>query len=522
MATSPRLAAWTAAAALFASAPTVEAQVVSFGSSCAGGSGTVPTVGVNGMPVAGQPILIEVKGPPNSAGVLIVGSSDTTWIGFPLPLDLGFVGFPGCFLNVSNDLNVNLFTDPAGCFSLVANSPMAGVTAYLQVFVIDFDAGTGALGGFSQGLSITGMAAAGGQSGELVITEFLPNPDHVNDNAGEFFEVFNTTGNAIDIEGWVLKDLGTESVTLDNGGAGIVVPPSSYFVLGRSTDPAVNGGIQVDYDYSANGNFNLSNSMDEIVLMDTPTTEVDRVEYGKGWLLDGGRSTALDVTMIDAVANDDPANWSLSTCTIVGPNPICNPDQATPGLANDQCLTMPCPPPPVGEKGDVIVTEFLKDPQGVGDSVGEWIELLNTTASDVDIEGWTLTDLGTNSHLIDVAGAGLMIPGGGRIVIGNNSDMGTNGGVVVAYQYSGFQLANSDDEIMLTDQSGNPQDEVKYDDGMDWPDSAGMSISLDPAAPQTAAANNDPANWCHSSSTIPSGDTGTPNAANDACPPPGP
>ena len=62
-------------------------------------------------------------------------------------------------------------------------------------------------------------------------------------------------------------------------------------------------------------------------------------------------------------------------------------------------------------------------------------------------------------------------------------------------------------------------DEIAYDDGGAWPDTAGSSIALDPGS--TDAGLNDAGSaWCHASSVLGNGNTdlGTPGLPNDACP----
>ncbi len=171
------------------------------------------------------------------------------------------------------------------------------------------------------------------------------------------------------------------------------------------------------------------------------------------------------------------------------------------------------------QRGSVLVTEFMKDPSFVSDTSGEWIEFHNPGPGRVNLEGMTLSDNGSNSHTISNSGFGLFVRPGKYLVIGNNTDVTTNGGVPVRYGYSGFTLANGADAIVLTHPSGQVMDRVDYDDGVLWPDSAGMSISLSPGM-ENAIANDDPLNWCHSVTLIGGAnpDTGTPRLPNDVCP----
>lgn len=174
---------------------------------------------------------------------------------------------------------------------------------------------------------------------------------------------------------------------------------------------------------------------------------------------------------------------------------------------------------PPAQTGHVIVTEFMKDPNAVTDTRGEWIEVHNRLPWRVNLEGWRLSDDSGAMHVISNGGNGVRMGPGGYLVLGNSSDTALNGGVQVDYQWSSFSLGNGADQIVLSRPDGTLVDRVAYDDGVLWPDTAGRSISLKLAA-RDALLNDDPTNWCHASSPI-SGtnpDLGTPRLDNDACP----
>ncbi|MEO1528344.1 MAG: lamin tail domain-containing protein [Planctomycetota bacterium] len=168
--------------------------------------------------------------------------------------------------------------------------------------------------------------------------------------------------------------------------------------------------------------------------------------------------------------------------------------------------------------GDVIINEIMKDPSAVADGDGEYFEVYNTTASPIDINGWTISDLGTDSHTISNGGP-LEVPANGYLVLGINSDSLTNGGVTVDYEYSGFTLGNGDDEVVLTDALATEIDRVEYLDAT-FPDVTGASLELLPsvlglASPGTE--NDNPLNWQSSNTLIGAGpDFGTPGAVNSA------
>jgi len=163
--------------------------------------------------------------------------------------------------------------------------------------------------------------------------------------------------------------------------------------------------------------------------------------------------------------------------------------------------------------GDVVINEIMQNPSAVSDGAGEWFELFNATAGDIDIDGWTIQDNDLDVHVI-ANGGPLVIPAGGYLVLGNNGDSGTNGGVGVDYAYgTSFFLANGADELVLLDDTMVEIDRVEWDGGPSFPDPTGASMALaDPALD-----NNVGANWCEASTPFGAGDLGTPGAGND-CP----
>lgn len=97
--------------------------------------------------------------------------------------------------------------------------------------------------------------------------------------------------------------------------------------------------------------------------------------------------------------------------------------------------------------GDVVINEFMANPNTISDSDGEWVELHNTTDGPIDIDGWQL-----DSHTINNGGP-LTIPAHAKIVLCRNSDGSANGGINCAYQAS-MSLTNSGDAIRLTEDGG--------------------------------------------------------------------
>ncbi len=164
--------------------------------------------------------------------------------------------------------------------------------------------------------------------------------------------------------------------------------------------------------------------------------------------------------------------------------------------------------------GDLVINEVMQNPSAVSDGAGEWFEIANISSQDIDLDGWTIADNGSDSHTIS---GPLVVPAGGFVVLANNADSGTNGGVAVDYSYGGgFFLANGDDELLLSDPDATEFDRIEWDGGPVWPDPSGASMNLDPGS-QTATDNDDGSNWCNATSAFGDGDLGTPGAANTIC-----
>ena len=182
------------------------------------------------------------------------------------------------------------------------------------------------------------------------------------------------------------------------------------------------------------------------------------------------------------------------------------------------CLVLLAGTPIFG--GSIIVNEIMQNPSAVSDTNGEWFEVYNTTGAAVDIDGWTISDNDTDSHMINNGGA-LNVPANGYLVLGRNGDTNTNGGVTVDYVYSGFILANTADEVILTDDVGPTEsDRVEYDGGPNFPDPTGASMELGTNF-QSMTGNDPGSHWDEGSTSFGDGDLGTPGAQNAFVPEPG-
>ncbi len=435
--------------------------------------------------------------------------------------------------------------------------------------------------------------------GDIIITEIMQNPNAVPDSDGEFFEIYNTTSSAIDINGWLIWDNGTNSHNISGS---LIVPANGHIVLGVNANTASNGGIPVDYSYG--DDIGLANADDELILSTPGGTEIDRVEWDDGATFPdpSGKSMNLDIDHYSYTANNDGGNWCESTTSIGSQfatpgadntscsapcdlilgqvNAVCddftsgtdtytvtidfteggtslydmsatggviggdNPSVVSSGTititeveeenditfyidnlaAGGSCnftveIESPvCIPANCTEVGSVIITEIMQNPDAVADEFGEWFELYNTTASDIDLQGWDIID---DDHTLFEEGFtfpnSLIIPAGEYIIIANNENGATNGGLPspdYVYVYPGITLGNGTDGLTIQC-SGTIIDAVIWDNGSTFPDPSGASMSLK-VDHLNATDNDDGENWETAIYPYGDGDLGTPGCANDA------
>tara|TARA_B100000315_G_scaffold249608_1_gene281085 strand:- start:2085 stop:3977 length:1893 start_codon:yes stop_codon:yes gene_type:complete len=164
----------------------------------------------------------------------------------------------------------------------------------------------------------------GESSYSIVINEIMQNPSSVSDVNGEWFEIYNAGQSAIDLRNWTIKDQDVDT-HLVSGSDPVLLQTADYFVFGRNGDPALNGGLTVDYVYG--DEMTLGNASDEVILLDELGNEVDRVMYDNGATFpdpNGASMALLDI----ALPNENGSNWVEST------TPYGDGDMGTPGEVN--------------------------------------------------------------------------------------------------------------------------------------------------------------------------------------------
>ena len=144
-------------------------------------------------------------------------------------------------------------------------------------------------------------------AGMIVINELHIDPNAANDTVAEWFELHNPGAVALDLRGFVLRDLGADTHTITSAGP-VWLPAGGLVVLGINATPATNGGVTLGYQYAT---LALGNAGDELIVQGFGT-EFDRVVW-PGTFDVLGSSKELSRSRQTAALNNTLTNWCTAT-----------------------------------------------------------------------------------------------------------------------------------------------------------------------------------------------------------------
>ncbi|MGI5864310.1 MAG: lamin tail domain-containing protein [Myxococcales bacterium] len=167
-------------------------------------------------------------------------------------------------------------------------------------------------------------------AGDLIITEFMPNPKKAEDSYGEYVELF--VKRDLDLNGVEIRNEGTGRFAIESADC-LRVPANSHILFVRNTDPEVNGGIADAYGVLG---LSLSNNKSRKIIVQRGEVPIDEVSYNGST---EGKSTQLDIGKYDATLNDEASSFCLSTTQYGASHPVEDKedDYGTPGLPNGAC-----------------------------------------------------------------------------------------------------------------------------------------------------------------------------------------
>ncbi len=166
--------------------------------------------------------------------------------------------------------------------------------------------------------------------GEIQITEFMADPAAVTDSNGEWFEISNTSGRPLRMDGLAF---GNPEAIPDNGPDSIRLfafdlPADGRLVFGKREDQATNGGVAVDVVLAT---LSLRNTDDEIAIVNADGVELDRLRYVLPDGAEPGASWQLDP------AAEPGRPWPAGWCQSPDQWPGSRGDRGSPRAENSAC-----------------------------------------------------------------------------------------------------------------------------------------------------------------------------------------
>jgi len=284
---------------------------------------------------------------------------------------------------------------------------------------------------------------------------------------------YNNTSNAINLDGWILKATdGSPSIDLTGS-----ISAKSYYLLERTDDTSV-PGITADMTYSGS----LENGVENLQLLDSHGIVVDSVENVRAWYA-GDNSTKATMERIDPKAIGDSSNWINSESNYDG-------GLGTPKALNSKTIQI-----------SVAINEIAWMGTSVSSS-DEWIELINNTNQDIDLNGWVLKSKDNSPNIA----LNNTITANGFYLLERTDDSSVPS--VKADQIYTGTLSNSGEELELIDNNGVVIDAVLSWHSGDSTNKATM-VRVD-----SETDGNIESNWKTSDDDYGAG-AGSPKAANE-------
>ncbi len=314
----------------------------------------------------------------------------------------------------------------------------------------------------------------------IVISEFRPRgPGGASD---EFIELFNPSGGAIDISGWVVKKSSSCGPTVNQIATIITatLDPGKHFLLANTASTLA---LTPDQQYP-------SSIADDggIALLNPSSTPVDQVgmcattAYFEGTPLppfpaataDQSYERKLDASGGCVDTDNNAADFILRSTSdpqnSASPLGSCANPTSTPPPTNTPTPSKTPTPTPAAALS-VLINE-VGWAGTLASSSDEWIELYNTTGAPIDLSGWHLT-AADGSPNIALSGT---IPAGGYFVLGRASGgTATPPGCTVfnpadvSIQQTFSGVLSNDNEILYLKDSFNTVVDSANSDGGAWP-----------------------------------------------------
>ncbi len=199
--------------------------------------------------------------------------------------------------------------------------------------------------------------------GDIVFNEFVSDPA---DEEVEWIELYNKTGEEIDLEGWSIEEGSESKTTL----LGII---NKFFVIEKPKG-------------------NLNNKGDIIILRDNNNNLIDKLVYGD-WDdgdINNNAPVASDPFSVARIIDGNNTFNNLNDFKVTkkltkGESNIIEENTEVEEELSEEEMSN------YDYSNDIVISEIMPNPYGI-DSEGEFIELYNQGEKDVDLRGWRIGD----------------------------------------------------------------------------------------------------------------------------------
>ena len=301
---------------------------------------------------------------------------------------------------------------------------------------------------------------------DLQVTEINYNSNNSID-AGDWVEIYNNGATIIDMSEWKLMD-GSDAYYFTVP-FGTKLYPGNYLVFAENMEKF--NAIYPDVTNVTGGfYFNFDNSGDAIKLSDLSNDLIINMQYSDSlsWPKGAdGTGRTLEISIIGADPNN-PSNW-FDGCL-----------RGSPGTYYTACAN------------DIVFGEINYNSAAATDA-GDWIELWNTTAHDIDISGWKFVD--DKDTLLYTFLPGTVLNTNERFVVANDLVKFDSRHAFIT-NVTGpflFGLDGGGEELRLIDNDGVIQFTMIYNDVLPWPleaDGLGKTLELLDATGKMNEAEN--------------------------------
>lgn len=275
-----------------------------------------------------------------------------------------------------------------------------------------------------------------------------PNESQGGQRAGEYIELYNASGDLVDLTGWAIADRDAKDLLLPFEAEGSLFLEPGAFALVLDPDFKNEYTLPPETIRLKPANSAIGNGLS--------TTDPIRLFNAEGLLVDTftpptSARSGISFERVDPRKSDEPENWQFCT----------DPSGGTPGRPNSPPpLKKPSNTAQLNLKGLIVINEVLFRP---GSDAPEWVELYNRLDEPVRMQGWKISDARSAPIVIP---EGVLPPQGYVILTRNAEDLRNTSpqlpeGTFIL-ELTLPTLNDDGDTVTLYAPDGTPLDQVTY------------------------------------------------------------